>query len=389
MSKPIFIYSDELQKYHFHSNHPFNQKRLLLTLDLLETMNAIKPTQIISPRYATEDELLLFHTKEYIEAVKLASKGTKNIDFQSFGLDTEDVPIFNNMHQASSYLVGGTLVAAEAVLTNQTKCAVFLGGGLHHGHYNRASGFCVYNDIAVAIKYIQKHYKARVLYIDTDAHHGDGVQWAFYDDNSVCTYSIHETGRYLFPGTGNVAEKGTGEGYGYSFNIPLDAFTEDESFIESFETSIRTVAEYFKPDIIISQNGADAHYLDPLTHLSATMNIYKTIPTIIKEIAEQYCDGKMIVLGGGGYDIYRVVPRAWSILWLVLNDLNLTDEFLPIEWIQKWQREIDYDLPTTWFDSQPTYNPIPRKADITEKNKQAVRKAIQSIRNSNNFSPIN
>ena len=389
MSKPIFIYSNELQNYYFHSNHPFNQKRLLLTLDLLEKIQAIEPQQIISPRYATDEELLLFHTKEYIDAVKKASQGVKDINYQTFGLDTEDVPIFNNMHEASSYLVGGTLVAVDSIFSNQTKCAVFLGGGLHHGHQNRASGFCVYNDIAVAIKYIQKKYKAKVLYIDTDAHHGDGVQWAFYDDNSVCTYSIHETGRYLFPGTGNVAERGTGEGYGYAFNIPLDAFTEDESFIDSFETSIRAVAEFFKPDIIISQNGADSHYLDPLTHLSATMNIYKTIPTVVKELATQYCEGKMIVLGGGGYDIYRVVPRAWSLLWLVLNNINLTDDFLPVEWIQKWQSEVDYTLPSTWFDLNPSYNPIPRKNEITEKNKQAVRKAIQQIRNSNSYFSIN
>lgn len=132
----------------------------------------------------------------------------------------------------------------------------------------------------MAIQYIQKKYSARVLYIDTDAHHGDGVQFTFYDNPDVCTLSIHETGRYLFPGTGQIQEKGSGKGYGYSFNIPLDAFTEDDSFLEAYRTAASEVAAYFEPDVIISQNGADAHYYDPLTHLSATINIYEEIPVL-------------------------------------------------------------------------------------------------------------
>lgn len=382
MNKPLFVYSEELLSYHFHSSHPFNQKRLLLTVDLLEKINAIHTDQLLSPRYATEEELLYFHTEEYINAVKSASFKEKDY-LQSFGLGTEDVPIFKNMHEASSYLVGGSLVAVDAVFSGKTNCAVFLGGGLHHGHQGRASGFCVYNDIVIAMKYIQQKYNAKILYIDTDAHHGDGVQWAFYDDPNVCTYSIHETGRHLFPGTGNVAEKGVGPGYGYSFNIPLDAFTEDESYLECFRTSIHAVCNYFKPDIIISQNGVDAHYLDPLTHLSTTMTIYKEIPKIVKELADEYCSGKLIVLGGGGYDIYRVVPRAWSLLWLTINDISLTDDFLPISWIQRWQPETNVALPSTWFDIKPTYETIPRKKEITDKNKQTVNQAIQQIRNSN------
>lgn len=157
---------------------------------------------------------------------------------------------------------------------------------------------------------MRKKYGARVLYVDTDAHHGDGVQWAFYEESDVCTLSIHETGRYLFPGTGSVNEKGQGQGFGFSINVPVDAFTEDESFLEVYETSFREVIEFFKPDVILTQNGADAHYLDPLTHLSSTIRIFKEIPRIAHKLAHEYCEGRWIAVGGGGYDIWRVVPRA-------------------------------------------------------------------------------
>ena len=189
---------------------------------------------------ATDEEIAYVHTEEYINAVKRAGEGKleKSIAM-TYGLGTEDTPMFPNMHEASALLVGGTLTAVDAVLSGKVKHALNLGGGLHHGFRGKASGFCIYNDSSIAMKYIQKKYGLRVLYIDTDAHHGDGVQWSFYDDPNVCTISLHETGRYLFPGTGAVNERGQGNGYSYSFNVPLDAFTEDESFLESYRTVVK------------------------------------------------------------------------------------------------------------------------------------------------------
>ncbi len=281
MRDSVFIYSPSYQTYMFHQEHPFNQQRVLLTYDLLKTINAFDDGDIVTPRLASEEELSLVHTDDYIQAVKLAGAGKLPAEEgESYGLGTEDTPVFAGMHEAASLLVGGTLTAADWVMSGQALHAANLGGGLHHGFRGRASGFCIYNDSAVAIQYIQKKYSARVLYIDTDAHHGDGVQFTFYDNPDVCTLSIHETGRYLFPGTGQIQEKGSGKGYGYSFNIPLDAFTEDDSFLEAYRTAASEVAAYFEPDVIISQNGADAHYYDPLTHLSATINIYEEIPVL-------------------------------------------------------------------------------------------------------------
>lgn len=382
MKDCVFVFSEEQLGYSFSDTHPFNQKRIILTLDLLRNMNAIEESDILAPRIATDEELLLAHDPKFIEIVKKAGKGELQEDVANiYGIGTEDTPIFENMHEASAMLVGGTLTAVDQVMEGHARYALNLGGGLHHGFYGRASGFCVYNDSSVAIKYMQQKYGARVLYIDTDAHHGDGVQWSFYDDPSVCTFSIHETGRYLFPGTGNITERGNGEGYGTSFNFPIDAFTEDESFLSIYRTAIQEVAEYFKPDVILTQNGADAHYFDPLTHLYGTMEIYHQIPRIAREIAEQYCNGRWIAIGGGGYDIWRVVPRAWAHIWLTMKQLPTPTGPLPQQWLDRWQPEAPVPLIPTWEDPNPLYEPIPRKDEINEKNAQMLERALQMIRN--------
>ncbi|SKA92190.1 acetoin utilization protein AcuC [Sporosarcina newyorkensis] len=377
-----FIFSPDQLNYEFSETHPFNQKRIILTKDLLEEIHAIQPDEIVVPRSATDEELLLAHDAKYIEIVKKASKGEVSENIGSiYGIGTEDTPFFPNMHEASALLVGGTLTAIEEVMEGRSRYALNLGGGLHHGFQGKASGFCIYNDSSVAIKYLQEKYGARVLYVDTDAHHGDGVQWTFYDDPSVCTFSIHETGRYLFPGTGNVTERGNGKGYGTSFNFPVDAFTEDESFLHIYRTALREVAEFFKPDVILTQNGADAHYFDPLTHLYGTMKIYEEIPKVAKELAEEYCDGRWIAIGGGGYDIWRVVPRAWSHLWLTMKAIPAPTGALPEEWLKKWQPESPVSLIETWEDPPNLYEPVPRKKDINEKNEQMLTRALHVIRN--------
>lgn len=375
-----FVFSPDQLNYEFSETHPFNQKRIILTKDLLHSIGAIEPGEIVVPRTATDEELLLAHDAKYIDIVKKASEGEVSETIGSiYGIGTEDTPFFNGMHDASAFLVGGTLTAIEEVMEGRSRYALNLGGGLHHGFQGKASGFCIYNDSSVAIRYLQKKYGARVLYVDTDAHHGDGVQWTFYDDPDVCTFSIHETGRYLFPGTGNVTERGNGKGYGTSFNFPIDAFTEDESFLHIYRTGLRKVAEYFKPDVILTQNGADAHYFDPLTHLYSTMHIYEEIPKLAKEVAEEYCGGRWIAIGGGGYDIWRVVPRAWSHLWLTMKAIPTPQGPLPEDWLAKWQPESPVKLIETWQDPPNLYEPVPRRLDINEKNEQMLARALHVI----------
>ena len=190
---------------------------------------------------------------------------------------------------------------------------------------------------------------------------------------------MHETGRYLFPGTGNFSERGQGAGYGSSFNVPVDAFTEDESWLHIYETLVREVAEYFRPDVILTQNGVDAHYYDPLTHLSLTLKSYDVVPKLAHELAHEYCDGRWIAVGGGGYDIWRVVPRAWGKVWLAMNEIELSGP-LPEEWVNRWQALSPLQLPTTWEDPENLYDPIPRKAEITEKNRAMLEKVLSIIR---------
>ncbi len=377
-----FVFSNAYLNYHFHSDHPFNQKRVVLAKELLEAANTLEQHEIIAPRLATDEELALFHDKAYIQAVKKASSGKMSADegFE-FGLGTEDTPIFTNMHEASSFLVGGSLNAVDTVLEEKSAHALNLGGGLHHGFKRKASGFCVYNDGAVAIKYMREKYNVRVLYVDTDAHHGDGVQWAFYEDPNVCTFSIHETGRYLFPGTGNVNERGIKEGHGYAFNLPVDAFTEDASFLQVYESALTEICAYFKPDVIVTQNGADPHAYDPLTHLCATMTIFEKIPLLAHEMAHQYCDGKWIALGGGGYDIWRVVPRAWAQVWNVMKTGHPKTGNIPDKWIKQWQPQAPVTLPDTWHDDPAIVPEIPRKAEITEKNAKFLLSLLKYTKN--------
>nr|WP_206767832.1 acetoin utilization protein AcuC [Brevibacillus formosus] len=369
------IYSPDYTQYYFHDDHPFNQRRLLLTHDLMSSYGILQASDILTPRPATDEELALVHDPRYIQFVRDQGHSEHELpQAASYGLGTEDVPCFSNMHEASSLIVGGTLNAVDAVMSGQAEHAFNPAGGLHHAFRGRASGFCIYNDCSVAIAYLRKNWNARVLYIDTDAHHGDGVQWAFYDDPHVLTVSIHETGKYLFPGTGNLSERGDGSGYGYSVNVPLDAFTEDDSFLEVYEELVSKLAAGFKPDVILTQNGCDAHAYDPLTHLSCSMKIYQAIPRLAHRLAHEYCDGRWIAVGGGGYDIWRVVPRAWTLVWSEMSDQPLVDGDLPEAWLQRWQPETDLPLPPRLFDEPfPT---IPRRAEITEKNRLTLERAM-------------
>ncbi|PSL44553.1 acetoin utilization protein AcuC [Salsuginibacillus halophilus] len=386
MRNHAFIYSEDMLKYKFSDDHPFNHLRLQLTKSLLEAEDALQPDDFVTPRMASDEEIALVHDQAYIEAVKKAGRGELSPGLaNNFGLGTEDTPMFHNMHEAAALLVGGTLSAVDEVMEGRATHALNLGGGLHHGFRGKASGFCIYNDSSIAIEYLRKVYGMRVLYIDTDAHHGDGVQWAFYEDPDVCTLSIHETGRYLFPGTGAVNEKGNGQGFGFSINVPVDAFTEDHSFLEVYEAAIWEVAEFFKPDIILTQNGADAHYYDPLTHLSASIEFFREVPRIAHEVAHDFCDGRWVAVGGGGYDHWRVVPRAWSLLWLEMSDQrHIAEGSLPETWLEAWKDQSPIPLPTFWTDPADLYPPIPRKPEITEKNKKSLDKALFHIRNEKN-----
>ncbi|WP_036745762.1 acetoin utilization protein AcuC [Paenibacillus sp. UNC451MF] len=382
----LFIYSEQETGYRLQQGHPFNQERLLPTIDLLRKLGAVPESIVHAPITASEDQLQAVHSSDYIEAVKALSQDNPEelwqIQADKYGFDMEDTPYFSGMHEVTSLLVGGSVLAVDKVMSGETEHAIHLGGGLHHALKNKAAGFCVYNDASVAIEYAKNRYGARILYIDTDVHHGDGVQWSFYSEPDVCTLSIHETGKYLFPGTGAVNERGEGTAFGTCINIPVEPYTEDASWLECFEDVLNKVAAQFKPDLIVSQHGCDAHAYDPLSHIHCSMDIYLAMPQLIHRIAHQHCAGRWVALGGGGYDFWRVVPRAWSLLWLEMSDNPIIDHLtcnraleLPSAWLTQWQAISPVELPTTWLDNTD-WTPMPRRQEITTKNRQTKELAL-------------
>jgi acetoin utilization protein AcuC len=333
------------------------------------------------------------HRADYIQTVIELSRAAPSAGALSqapqYGLETDgETPHFPNMHQAAAGLVAGSMSAADAVMSGRAARALHLPGGLHHAFPDRAAGFCVYNDAAAAIAFIREKYGARVLYIDTDVHHGDGVQWFFYTDPNVFTLSIHETGKFLFPGSGFPYERGDSAGYGACLNIAMEPYTEDDSWLACFEQALLQAARVFQPDIIVSQHGCDAHAFDPLAHIHCSMRIYREMPKMIRAAAERYADGRWVALGGGGYDHWRVVPRAWSLLWLEMSnhpllssiDASANGSPLPSLWPGvALHRKPDVPLPSSWLDDVQSWTPMPRRAEITEKNAKNLEIALQHI----------
>jgi len=236
-----------------------------------------------------------------------------------FGLGAGDNPVFPGLWEAARLVAAGSLLAADVVARGEADRAFHFAGGLHHALPGRASGFCYVNDPVLAILRLREH-GLRVAYVDIDAHHGDGVQYAFYDDPNVLTVSTHERGERLFPGTGFVRELGEGDGAGFSVNLPLEAYTDSAVYLPAFESVVPPLLERFKPDVIVAQLGIDAHRTDPLTHLALDMQGFAKAFTRLLPLAP-----KIVALGGGGYDV-RNVAKAWTIAWAILNGVELAGE---------------------------------------------------------------
>jgi len=239
------------------------------------------------------------------------------------------------------------------VMAEPDRHAFSIAGGLHHAMRANASGFCIYNDCSLAIEHMRRTYGARVLYLDTDAHHGDGVQAAFYDTADVLTISFHESGRFLFPGTGFVHESGTGAGKGYAVNVPLPPGTSDQGFRTAFDALVPDLMRAFKPDVIVNQNGADAYKDDPLAHLRATTGFYAHVARTVHDLSHELCNGRWLALGGGGYDLYSAVPRAWSLVFAEIAGAELADE-LPASWLDVARAKGARRLPERLIDEPTT-----------------------------------
>ncbi len=326
-------YSHDLDAYDLAPLHPLRPERVSGTVALLGELGLIGedgPLVPIPVPPATRQELERVHDPGYVDAVIRCSDGT-SID-PRHGLGTADNPVFLDMHDVSALIAGATLAATEAVTSGRFTRAFAPAGGLHHAHGDRASGFCVYNDVAVAIAAaLDREPELRVAYIDIDAHHGDGVQAAFYDDPRVLTVSVHESGRYLFPGTGFPRERGAGAARGTAVNVPVPPYADDECYRLAITEVVAPAVRRFSPDLLVTQNGADANHADPLTTLGLTLAGSAWISRSLVALADERCSGRIVATGGGGYEWRHVVPHAWAAVAAALAEADLPDGFLDDE----------------------------------------------------------
>lgn len=308
------VWDDVFTTYDFGPGHPLRPLRLELTMALSRQLGLLdRPTvTVVAPAAASDDVLQLVHDPDYVAAVKAAPDDVMKTLSNRYGLGTSDNPVFAQMHEASALVTGATVDATRAVWTGQAEHAMNISGGLHHAMRGRASGFCIYDDPAVAIAWLLTQGAERIAYVDVDVHHGDGVQAAFYGDPRVLTLSIHESGAHLFPGTGFANEVGTGDGRGTSVNVALPMGTDDEAWLQAFTEIVPPVLRTYRPQLIVTQLGCDTHALDPLAHLALSVDGQRTAYRLLHELAHELCDGKWVAVGGGGYEIVQVVPRAWT-----------------------------------------------------------------------------
>ena len=366
------VWSDELAGYRFRPGHPLDPRRLELTVSLIRAMGLVDDGMVVPPDPATDDDLLTVHDPAYIEAVRTVSADPRARVDARYGLGTQDVPIVPRMHEMSRAVVGSTMTAARLVASGRATRAFGVAGGLHHAHAGAASGFCVYNDLAVAIHTLVHEHGMRVLYIDYDAHHGDGVQDIFYEDPDVLTVSLHESGLYLFPATGFIDELGEGDGHGFCANVPLEAQTEDASFLAAFDAVVPELAAAYHPDILVVQAGCDTHAHDPLTHFRCTTRLAEALMQRVVAVAEEHCAGRVVATGGGGYAIRTVVPRAWTLAWAALLGRDAPDE-MPEAWVAEVQQESVPRVPDRLRDPDGYIEPSARREEVERANELTVK----------------
>jgi acetoin utilization protein AcuC len=370
---PAVIHHPGYGRYSFGDQHPFHPARVEMTLDLLE--QAGEEVRATRPRPATREELLRVHEDYYIRRVEALGAGEDVPDRQDYGLGTPDNPVFPGMDEAARLVVGGTLEAARLICEAGQRRVLQLGGGFHHARRNFASGFCIYNDLALAIDLLTRH-GLWVAYVDIDVHHGDGVQQILYEDRRVMTVSVHETGQALFPGTGEVHELGTGVGRGLKLNLPLEPFTEGASYLEVFEKVLPPALSHFRPGVLVVQAGADAHFDDPLADLMLTTRDYEAIFRLLLAWADEYAAGRILFTLGGGYS-FRAAPRVWALLYLLLHDRPLPRD-LPPEWLRRWSGRLGDRPPAAFHDPNPGRVDVPDREQIARRNRQVADRLLEA-----------
>jgi acetoin utilization protein AcuC len=372
--KTALVHSDEYARFDYGPEHPLRMERLGLTWRLMEAYGLTRlPASVVRvPEPADEAALRVFHVEDYLAVLKAANSGLAPAAVVCrYGLGPGDNPVFAGLWDAARLVAGGSLLAAALVGSGEVDRAFHFAGGLHHAMPDRASGFCYINDAVLAILHLRAR-GLRVAYVDIDAHHGDGVQAAFYGDPDVLTISIHERGDRLFPGTGFVDEMGEGKGRGFSVNLPLDVLTDAGVYLPAFEAVVPPLLRAFRPDVVVAQLGIDSHRTDPLTHLALDVQGFARLVARIVELAP-----RLVALGGGGYDLGNVA-RAWTAAWAVMNGVELPPEIPPAfmehaRWYRVRARSL-WDPP-----AEVDADRRQRMRDYAEQQVEAIRRLIFPI----------
>jgi acetoin utilization protein AcuC len=308
--------------------------RLDLTARLCDALGVfdVEGVEVVGAEVASDELLATVHDDDYVAAVKAASVDPSGAD-DAYGLGTDDDPAFVDMHDASARVVSGTVDSCRAVWEGEAEHAVNFTGGLHHAMRGKASGFCVYNDIAVGIQWLLDHGAERVAYVDVDVHHGDGVERIFWDDPRVLTISVHETGRALFPGTGWPSDIGGPDAEGTAVNVALPPGLSDAGWLRALHAVAMPLVRAFKPDVLVTQHGCDTHAEDPLAHFAVTVDAQRAAADALHRLSHEVCEGRWVALGGGGYEVIGVVPRTWTHLTAIAAHAPIkTTAPIPEDW---------------------------------------------------------
>jgi acetoin utilization protein AcuC len=351
MSGTVMVWSEDLVGYDFGAGHPMAPVRLVLTYELLSDLGVLDAPglSLVPAPVASDAELELVHTADYVAAVREAEEDGRPRPER--GLGDGDTPVFGRVHTASARIVGSTLAAARAVWHGDATRAVSLAGGMHHAMAQRASGFCVYNDVSVAIAWLLQAGARRVAYVDLDAHHGDGVERAFWGDDRVLTISVHQHPGSLFPGTGYPQDVGSAAARGTAVNVALPPHTSDAGWLRAVEALAVPMVRAHAPDVLVTQHGCDCHRSDPLAELDVSVDAQRRAVMLMAELADAHAGGRWVATGGGGYEVVGVVPRAWSHLVAVAAGCPLDPgTAVPESWRQMVHDLADVTAPLTMSD---------------------------------------
>ncbi|MCD6641009.1 MAG: acetoin utilization protein AcuC [Nocardioides sp.] len=326
------VFDKTLTEYDFGPGHPMSPVRVDLTMRLADELGVLDGVRLVGADVATPDQIATIHDRALIEAVTTAGTTPGWVDL-SRGLGTEDDPVFRDMHVASAHVVGASIEAFRQVWSGESLHAVNIAGGLHHAMRDRASGFCIYNDVAVGIQQLLDGGAERVAYVDVDVHHGDGVEKIFYDDPRVLTISLHETGQMLFPGTGFPGDTGGPGAEGSAVNVALPPGTGDAGWLRAFHAVVPPLLREFGPEVLVTQHGCDSHMDDPLAHLMLSVDGQRAAYLALHDLAHEVAGGRWVATGGGGYAVVEVVPRAWTHLLAIASGNPLDQAVMtPPDW---------------------------------------------------------